>query len=395
MFWDGTRWVPQTPAARSGWDRVRDWLATLPVLLLLVVLIVPYLTLDAASGNGQGKGNTGNNGQGKGHNGPTATATPRPKATATPRPTPTPTPAPTPRPTPDPTPAPTPDPTPAATADPTPVPTPDPTPAPTPSERIARFGPSGTQAQFLSLMNDLTVDVIELQAGTYRGWHLGASGGVVISRAANPLLVRPAPGAAVVWDDTGGTSGDAWFYVGSWNVAAYPTSWITFDPAGSGGSFTIQNYDLGQQGLVSTFWADHVAFNGFRTRGITGDPGGQTSWQVYVSSDGVHSASNLTFNGWNVAASAGKNVSGFQTYHNPQVRGVVAHGWTITGAHIAILSWGTATDVDIRDWAITYCDYAVSTDGVAQGLLQSNVSAGSTYSPIIRAPFVSSGNSWN
>ena len=45
--------------------------------------------------------------------------------------TPDPTPQPTPKPTPDPTPRPTPDPTPKPTPDPTPRPTPDPTPAPT------------------------------------------------------------------------------------------------------------------------------------------------------------------------------------------------------------------------------------------------------------------------
>jgi hypothetical protein len=384
MFWDGTRWVPTAPTRRAaGWERARDWIATAPVLILVVVLTVPFIgVLSKNDGSHQNKGNGQGNGKNVAH--PSAAPTPDP----TPKPTPKPTAAPV-------APDPTPDPTPVPTPDPTPVPTPDPTPAPTPSVRIARFGPSGSQSEFISLMKDLTVDVIELQGGTYRGWHLGASGGVVINRSSNPLLVRPAPGADVVWDDSGGTSGDAWFYVGWWNVASRATSYIKFDPAGTGGSFTIQNYDLGQQGLVSTFWADHVAFNGFRTRGITGNAGGQTSWQVYVSSDGVHSGSNLTFNRWTVAASAGKNVSGFQTYHNPQVRGVTARDWNITGAHIAMLSWGDATDVAIDSWTITNCDYAVSTDGVSQGVLSNNSSTGSTYRPIIKSPFVSTGNSWN
>ena len=108
---------------------------------------------------------------------------------------------------------------------------------PSPSgPKIVVFGPSGTQAQFVSLMNDMSVDVIEMTAGTYRGWHLGAStGGLVVNRAARPLLVRPAPGAAVVWDDTGGTSGDSFLH---WllNVASEVTNYITFDPAGTGGA---------------------------------------------------------------------------------------------------------------------------------------------------------------
>ncbi len=59
------------------------------------------------------------------------------KPQPTPDPTPKPTPDPTPKPTPDPTPKPTPDPTPKPTADPTPVPTPKPTPDPTPAPTVA------------------------------------------------------------------------------------------------------------------------------------------------------------------------------------------------------------------------------------------------------------------
>ena len=163
----------------------------------------------------------------------------------------------------------------------------------------------------------------------------------ILSSPGGPVRsVRPAPGAAVVWDDTGGTSGDSLFYVGSWNGSKQVTNYITFDPAGTGGSFTVQNYALGQVGLIDTFWVDHVAFNGFHTSGITGLAGGQLSWTVYVSSDGVHSGSNITFNDWTVGPSANRNVGGLTTYHDPNAHGVTALRWKISGASSAIALWG-------------------------------------------------------
>src|SRR4030095_3707652 len=107
---------------------------------------------------------------------------------------------------------------------------------------------------------DMSVDVIELQAGTYRDWHVY----IDIDRT-RPVLVRPAAGAALGWDATGSSNPDGLFYFGYHSFS----SDIRIDPAGTGGSFTIQNYQLGQQGLVNTFWVDRITFNGFRTTGIS------------------------------------------------------------------------------------------------------------------------------
>jgi hypothetical protein len=282
----------------------------------------------------------------------------------------------------------------ASSSDAPPSPAPTPTPAPTsPGQAVVSFGPNGTQAEFVALMADTSVDVIEIADGTYSGWHIGGSGqpAFTINRSGHPLLVRPAAGATVIFDGAGVPSGDGWFYAGRWTTQSAPVGSFTFQ-----GPFVIQNYALGQQGLVSTYWAEHVAFSGFATRGITGLSGGSTSWQVYVSSDGIHRGSDLTFDDWTVAATPGKNASGLQTYHDPQASGVHAVGWTIDAPHIAILSWGDATGVDVEGWRITNADYPVSTDGVAAGILRNNSATGSMYAPIIKAPFVDGGgNSWH
>jgi hypothetical protein len=245
------------------------------------------------------------------------------------------------------------------------------------------------------LLGDQTADVIEMAAGTYRGWHLR----FVHSRAKRPLLVRPAPGADVVWDDTGGTSGDALFYVGwgpGFKPAATVTDFITFDPAGTGGTFTVQNYHLGEQGLISTAWVDSVAFNGFRTHSIDGVSPGWLSWHAYVSSDGEHAASNVTFNDWVVAPSDGRVVGGLQTGNEPQASNVTALRWRISGAKSAMTLYGTVTGLRVEDWIISDCEYAVTSDGNSSGVLRGNVSTGSTNEPIIRPPLVDGGgNSWH
>ncbi len=262
------------------------------------------------------------------------------------------------------------------------------------SPTIVRFAPDESQEQFDALLGDMSVDVIEMEGGTYRGWHLRFAH----SRAARPLLVRPAPGAQVVWDDTGGTTGDGLFHVGwgpGYVAATTVTDYITFDPAGTGGSFTIQNYQLGQVGLISTAWADHVAFDAFTTRNISGVAPGWLSWQVYVSSDGVHAGSNLTFNDWDVGASSGRTVGGLQTYHDPQARSVTALRWTISGAKSAMTLYGGVTGLRVEDWTISDCDYPVTSDGNAAGFLRGNRSTGSTNPPDIRPPLIDAGgNSW-
>lgn len=262
---------------------------------------------------------------------------------------------------------------------------------------VKQFTTAMSQANFLTMMADMSIDVIEMQGGTYQDWQIGDGTRFKLSRAARPLLIRPAPGADVVFDGAGITNGDGWFYCGDWTEGGSTiTDYITFDPIGTGGTFTIQNYDLDQSGLVNTLWTDHVAFNGFRVRSCTGAAGGSTSWCVYVQSDGTHRGSNLTFNNWDVVGAVDKTLSGFQTYHEPNADGITVKDWVISSAHNAMVGYDDATGIIFDGWTVTDCDYPVNTDGVATGIVRNCVGLGNTLAPLIQAPFVDGGgNSWN
>ena len=144
MFWDGERWVPErgpvkTSTRSAGPGRVRNWLLTLPILLLVPVLAMPLLPVNAsrpehANSNGGPRATSPARPKNK-PKAPAPTPTPAPILAVAPVPTAAPTAVPTAAPTAVPTPAPilavAPVPTAAPTAVPTAAPTAVPTAAPT------------------------------------------------------------------------------------------------------------------------------------------------------------------------------------------------------------------------------------------------------------------------
>jgi hypothetical protein len=241
---------------------------------------------------------------------------------------------------------------------PAPTPTPDPTPPPVPGQKVVPF--SGTAAQFTALIADTTVDVIEIAAGTYLRWSVILN----TDRTARPLLVRPAAGAAVIFDGMGISAPP--FYVGWNSLCAH----VTFDPAGTGGSFTLQNYSLGQIGLVDMKHVSDVTFNAFIVRNCTGTVSAQTTHCLYVESDGTHRSARVTANGWNVVGPSNRYLCGVQTYHEPNVDGLTLHGWTVTGLHRAAYLWADATGIDVDGWTISSCDATFDAEETASGTIK-------------------------
>lgn len=150
------------------------------------------------------------------------------------------------------------------------------------------FGPTGTQAQFLALMKDMTVDVIEMGAGTY---HFAGQMMINIDRSSRPLTVRPATGATVIFKGDG--SGADWgqFYFGRGGQAAY----ITMQ------GFIFDGYTLAGTAVVWVGNAHHITLNNMTVRNTTAAAGRQIYiWALYLSYDAGVSAQNITADNWTV-----------------------------------------------------------------------------------------------
>jgi hypothetical protein len=263
---------------------------------------------------------------------------------------------------------------------------------------IASFPTTGgTAAAFLALASNMNIDTIEMAAGTYKWPTLGLTTRYTVNRSSRPLLVRPAAGATVIWDGTG-IGGDGWFYCGDWTTGGSSiASYLTFDPAGTGGSFNLQNYTLGQHGLVQTEWTSHCTFNGFNVTGCTGQGG--TSWCIYVSSDGTHRGDNLTFRNWNFSGS-GNTMGFFQSFSNYNSdtglpTSCVVNSNTIDHAYVALLAWGdsgtTGAGFTFNGNVMTHCTYALDFKDSATGTYLNNTSTGSLNSSILTAAGMTNG----
>lgn len=199
---------------------------------------------------------------------------------------------------------------------------------------------SFSQSDFEALVAAMTCDVIELAAGTYHNWHLRH--GLDVDRSSRPLWVRPAPGAAVVWDNAG-EGGDATglAYFGF----DHYTSDITFYAAGTGGSFTIQNYDIGDTGIVATAYANNIVFNDVTVRNCNGRIT-TSSHCVYVSTDHVHRGSNLYFDNWDVDVT-NHVINAMQTFGSPNADGIHFRNWAVRGTNRVAYYWGDGTGLDV------------------------------------------------
>jgi hypothetical protein len=224
---------------------------------------------------------------------------------------------------------------------------------PPPTGKVVAFN-GGSASAFVTLCKDLTIDVIEMAGGTYPGWAAFLD---VDRTSAHPLLIRPKAGAAVVWDGTGTTNTPP-FRIG-WSTKA---SYITFDPAGTGGSFTAQNYKLGKAGLIMGRYFDHLTFNGLIVRNVEGGfgdgiPGQQQhTHAVYImGGDGK----NWTSNDWDVVGPANKMLNGFQTDGAPNADGLIVKGWKVSSLNRAVYAWSDPTGYVIDGWDIADCNVTI------------------------------------
>jgi hypothetical protein len=212
------------------------------------------------------------------------------------------------------------------------------TETPVPSTGVVKaFPATGTTIQFLAALADMSIDVLELAAGTY----VWSSVYINVDRTARPLIVRPAAGAAVAFKSSSG----GLFYFGLGGTAKY----LDFEFAG----VTFDGYSLGSTGLVWMGNADHITFNGPTVQNCvaTGDP--INSWALYLSVDAGLSPTNIVADDWTVKGMS-RTVSALQVGHPPSTLGhVYARRWTVDSVSYAVYAYGTATDLQLDGWTVT------------------------------------------
>jgi hypothetical protein len=202
------------------------------------------------------------------------------------------------------------------------------------------FGPTGTAAQFLALMNDMTVDVLEMQAGTY---HFAGQLVINIDRSSRPLTIRPAAGATVIFK--GDQPGADWgqFYFGdSGGQAAY----ITMQ------GFIFDGYTLAGTAVVWVGNAHHITLNNMTVRNTTAAAGRQIYiWALYISYDNGVAAQNITADNWTVLGDG--TFSAYQVGQPVLSQHIYASGWTVSHCAFAIYVYNLASDLRIDSWTIS------------------------------------------
>ena len=226
-------------------------------------------------------------------------------------------------------------------------------PAPPPSSVVATLGPSTTSAQLLAKMADMTIDVIELTAGTYSAL-TNPTYVDGIDRTSRPLTIRPASGATVIIP--GGTRPA--FYFGLSSKVSYTTM--------PGLTLSGFNFSATDDGILWTGWVDHLTLNSMIVTNVLGATP-YMSWALYISSDCKgHAGTDITANGWTVDASVSgaRGIGGLAMGNGPLGPiNITANGWTISHAkyawymHQDTSAERGSTNCHMDGWTITDCGY--------------------------------------
>jgi hypothetical protein len=209
-----------------------------------------------------------------------------------------------------------------------------------------------TASQFVAAINDSSVDVIELAAGTY------SPGGIKVNaNRTRPVLVRPAAGATVVFAN--GT--DAAFTFGYGGVAAN----IALD------GLIFDGYRIGSIGIIWLGNAHDIRLTNITVRNsqATSDP--TMSWALYLSYDAGVGASSITADNWTVTGS-GRGISALQVQYAALHSHVHMSGWNVSHCAFAIYANANASDLVFSNWTITDC-----------GVNSSSVYFGRGFGPIV------------
>jgi hypothetical protein len=234
-------------------------------------------------------------------------------------------------------------------------PLPDPTPTPPPGAITRYVGPSENLQGALNLPDP---DVIRLRPGSW------TPGYVVLPKrpSSKPLLIVAEPGAVF-------TSGSAGVprIVARGGASYCATDGLAFDNVnpGDSGLFVFGGYNDGG--------AHHIAHRRPKFTRITGTA--PNSHIVYLSKDTVSRVAEIDLDDFDVDI-VGQSVAGLHSYNNPNAINVRARRWTIRNPYEAMLMWSDLTGLLAEGWSITGAKQAIDIDG-PRGILRDITATGS------------------
>lgn len=252
---------------------------------------------------------------------------------------------------------------------------------------------TNSYANLAAILSDQTLDsAVFTSSLTFSGSY----GDMNIVRT-KPIVVTCAPGVLVTFDGGGASS---WALPG-WD-GGHATNIIFRGLAPDGThQFRLQNFNVGQAGVILTGYAEDCEFSGFIARNVTGASGQQTSHFVYCSTavlpgggtvQGTLHGARLTFNDWDVQGDTNRNMNGLQNYHAPQVAGITAKNWIVDRVHWGYVGRYNVTNALFDDWKISNADIPFDASGPT-GIVR-NMTATASGKPILGAMTDGGGNSW-
>lgn len=204
---------------------------------------------------------------------------------------------------------------------------------------------ANTEAAFLAMVADMSIDAIEIAGGTYTWDDVE----IDIDRSARPLAIRPRAGETVTFVGNGSTSSGTFFF-----GLNSTTKWITMS------GFTFDGIALAQAGVFELRSGDYISLLDMTFKNLTRDhavvgSAEYKSWCLYMSmGSGVRNLDHIVIDGWDCQSPVVNRdmscmVVGSSTLQNGSIS---ITNLTLDGYHHGLYVDVDTTNLTLDTWAM-------------------------------------------
>lgn len=216
-----------------------------------------------------------------------------------------------------------------------------PTP-PVPVEKVARLTSADSKTTFLAKTNDLTIDVIELAAGTYT-WQ---STNITADRASRPLTIRPVAGATCNFVGPANIDGTIFPMTGA--------KYVTFD--GTPGAIVFRDFAISQAGVFQPSGTQHCTFRALTFQNLRRDTAySDQPYKTYCFYIYGQKNDDLLIDGcWFKAPALRRDISCLQVASSGTHGSItIQNVREMTGYHYALSVDVPVSNLVLKDWVMT------------------------------------------